>query len=146
MTIDELHEVWGLDATIDPSNLSHEALRTPNLHSKYLRLLAETKLTHRKIESDLLRLKTKKSRYYRGEMGKEELAENQWQQYQGAKPLKTELENILEADEAVIRMRERLEYYRTFVVCIESIMKELNSRHFAIRASIDYQKMQNGVN
>ena len=80
------------------------------------------------------------------ETRKEELAENQWQQYQGAKPLKTELENILEADEAVIRMRERLEYYRTFVVCIESIMKELNSRHFAIRASIDYQKMQNGVN
>lgn len=146
MNIDELHEVWASDTPIDAANLSHEALKTPNLHSKYLRFLTETKLIHRKIESDLLRMRTKKSRYYRGEMGKDELAENQWQQYQGVKPLKNELENILESDNDVIRIQERLEYYRTFVVSIESIMKELNSRHFAIRAAIDFQKLQNGVN
>lgn len=146
MNIDDLHTNWGIDSTIDSSSLGDEALKTSNLHSKYLRFLTETKLIHRKLESDLIRMRTKKTRYYRGEMSREELAENNWNQYQGIKPMKSELENVLESDYEVMRLNEKLEYYRTFVTTIEYILKELNSRHFSIKAAIEFQKMQNGIN
>lgn len=145
-TIDDLHEQWAKDSIIDSTKLGEEAINTPHIHSKYLRYLTDTRLIHRKVESSYQILKSKKVKYYRGEMTREELLENNWNQYQGIKPLKSDMDSVLDNDPDMIKISEKLEYYKTFVSAIEFIMKELNSRHWAIRSGIDYQKMQNGLN
>lgn len=145
MLLDDLHKEWEIDSNIDSTNLGTESLNTPKLHSKYLRFLTESKLTLRKAESDFLRLRALKIRYYRGEMTKDELLAQKWNQWQGNKPLKSEMDGILETDGDVIRADEKVSYHSAVVSALESILKELNSRHWAIKSSIEYTKMQNGL-
>ena len=37
MNIDEIHELWSKDSKIDQDELAEESLKTPQLHSKYLK-------------------------------------------------------------------------------------------------------------
>ena len=98
MNIEQLQEMWGIDCQIDDDRLDKEAVRTPNLHSKYLNILIANKLKLAKVKADYNTLRQAKFRYYRGEMGKQELIECGWEQWQGAKPLKNEMDEFLSGD------------------------------------------------
>lgn len=146
MKLADIHEMWESDSKIDSHNLSEESLKIPRIHSKYLNILSSQKLSRRKTESDYLRLRRNKQRYYKGEMSKEELNELNWSQYLGPKLLKTEIENQIESDDDVIRLIDRLEYIDTMIFTLESIIKSINSRSFDIRNAIEWQKFQVGIN
>ena len=98
MNIDEIQIMWEADSSIDDHHLGEAATITPKLHAKYIRLLINSKLKHTKLKADYNTLRQNKFRYYRGEMGRDELAERGWNQWQGAKPLKNEMEEFLEGD------------------------------------------------
>ena len=44
MLIDEILKNWEIDCNIDEDNVGGSAMKTPNLHAKYLRLLIDYKL------------------------------------------------------------------------------------------------------
>ena len=146
MKLSDIQEMWESDSRIDEHNLSSESLRIPMLHAKYLNILSSQKLSRRKTESDYLRLRRNKQKYYKGEMSKEELDDLEWQQYLGPKLLKTDIENYIESDDDIIRLIDRLEYIDTMIFTLESIVKSINSRSFDIRNAIEWQKFQSGVN
>jgi hypothetical protein len=98
MNIDQLYETWDEDCKINENHLDRESVRTPNLHAKYLRFLIQHKMRLAALETEYKLLRQKKFRYYRGEMPKPELEENGWQQWQGIKPLKNEMEEFLDGD------------------------------------------------
>jgi hypothetical protein len=145
MKLTELQENWAKDSKIDETNLGRAAARTPELHAKYLNLLTSAKLQHRKAESDYLKLRRIKYRYFRGELTRDELEALGWGQYQGVKPIKNEMDEFLQTDEDLITAQDKLEYLKTVLVQLESILKSLHSRTWDIKNSIEWTKFTNGL-
>lgn len=145
MRLTELQEEWASDCKIDETDLGKESARTPKLHSKYLNLLTTTKLQLRKSESDYLKLRRIKWRYYRGEMTQQELTEMGWDQWQGIKPIKNEMDEFLATDSDLIVLQDKIEYLKTIHYQLESILKSLSSRTWDIKSSIEWTKFTNGM-
>jgi hypothetical protein len=82
MNLDELREAWAVDCNIDTNDLIRAAAISPNLHAKYLDELIQYKLRLTKIMNEIIDYRVKRSKYYRGEMTREELAANGWDQWQ----------------------------------------------------------------
>jgi hypothetical protein len=144
MKLADIQTMWQTDAKIDLTKLAHAAASVPMLHAKYVSLMATARLSVRKAESELLSFKKLKERYYRGELSKEELEEYGWEQYLFNKPLKAELESIILADDEYIRKLEKVEYLRTILLVLESILKSINNRTWDIKSTIEYTKFEAG--
>jgi len=145
MKLTEIQETWAKDCRIDETNLGHASAQVPMLHSKYLNLLTNSRLQLRKAESDLARLRRTKYRYYRGELSREELAELGWEQWQGVKPIKNEMDEFLATDDDLIAQTDRVEYFKTVYQQLESILKSISSRTWDIKSSIEWYKFSNGI-
>lgn len=145
MKLTELQAEWEKDSKIDQTNLGNEAANTPKLHSKYITLLSNAKLNMRKAESDYNNLRRKKFRYYRGEMTKVELEDEGWMQWQGVKPLKSDMDEFLQCDEDLNRIQDKLEYHKTVLYFLEQVIRSLNSRTWDIKNSIEWTKFTNGL-
>lgn len=137
--------MWSEDSRIDENNLGNESIRTPVLHSKYLNLLSSTRLSLRKAESDYWNMRRKKYKYYRGEMSKEELEEEGWEQWQGNKPLKNEMEEFLQVDADLIKLQDKSEYFKTVLYFLEQVIRSIGSRGWDIKNSIEWSKFTNGL-
>ena len=140
MNIDEIHEMWKEDCQIDDDHLDTESIKTPNLHAKYLRIVMNFKMKLSALQVEYNTLRQKKFRYYRGEMGKDELTELGWQQWQGVKPLKNEMEEFLEGDADLNKINMKCEYIKHVIEALDSIMSQLKARDWQIRNSIEWKK------
>lgn len=144
MKLNDLQDMWIEDCKIDQTNLGRAAARVPELHAKYLKLLTTVRLQFRKADTDYLRLRKLKNRYYRGEMTREELTEQGWEQYLNNRPLKNEMDDVIQTDEDMIIMVDKIEYLKTVIYQLEQIIKSINSRTWDIKSSIDWAKFTNG--
>lgn len=144
MILENINSEWKKDSPIDESNISGEALSIPKLQSKYIDFLTRLKLALVKTERDFNKMKNIKSKYYRGEMGKEELDKYGWVQYQGNKPLKTELETFLKSDDDLNDYGDIMKIQQATIDVLEKILKEINNRNFHCRVAVDWNKFING--
>lgn len=145
MKLTDLQEEWKKDSVISETDLGSESVKTAKLHSKYLTLLSNTRLQVRKSESDYLLLRRVKYRYYRGELDQNELDAKGWDQWQGIKPIKSEMDEFLSTDQDLIQLQDKIEYLKTVMYTLESILKSLNTRTWDIKGAIDYLKFTNGL-
>lgn len=145
MTLDEIQNEWEKDADIDDNYLGEYATKTPKLHSKYLKLLIGVKLKHTKFQSDYNQLRKNKFRYYRGELGKEELQDKGWNQWQGVKPLKNEMDEFLTGDSDLNTMKVKIEYLETMIYLLESILGQLKARDWQIKTAVEWKKFLAGM-
>ena len=145
ITLNELQSEWTADCKLDRTNLGKESTRTPELHAKYLNHLTTFKLQLRKYEAQMLSLRRIKSRYFRGELSKEELNDLGWEQYLGNQPLKQEMQEVLDSDPDVIKIVDKVEYINVCITQCEFIMKSLNSRTWDIKSAVDWEKFTSGV-
>lgn len=144
MTLDEIQTQWDTDSAIDQLHLGEDSAATPKLHAKYLKLLTSAQLRRIKLQSDLNVLKTVKFRYYRGEMGKEELAEQGWDQWQGVKPLKSEMDQFLVGDSDLNTLQMRIDYITVMIDAITSIMNQIKARDWQIKNAITWKQFLAG--
>ena len=145
MKLSEIQDLWTKDAKINELDLGKSSVQIAELHAKYLNILTNTKLQLRKCEADYLRLRRSKFKYYRGEMTREELEELGWNQFQGLKPLKNEVEDIVNCDEDVIRCIDKVEYMKAMLYQLEQIIRSLNGRGWEIKNAIEWTKFTNGL-
>ena len=145
MTLDEIQQMWETDSEIDDNHLGEASTTSAKLHSKYLKLLIDAKLKLAKQKADYKTLRQSRFRYYRGEMGREELSERQWNQYQGVKPLKSELDEILNGDEILAKHELRIEYLNTMVYALESILGSIKGRQWDIKNHITWKQFLAGM-
>jgi hypothetical protein len=75
----------------------------------------------------------------------DELKEHNWNQYQGLKPLKNEVEDIVNCDEDVIRCVDKVEYMKAMLYQLEQIIRSLNGRGWEIKNAIEWTKFTNGL-
>lgn len=140
MNIEELYTMWETDSEIDENHLDKASIYSAKLHSKYIRILIQHKMKSAAYQAEYNNLRQAKFRYYRGEMGKEELKERGWDQWQGLKPLKNELDQFLQGDSDLIKITLKIDYIKIMIEALESIMKQISSRDWSIRNAIEYKK------
>jgi hypothetical protein len=145
MNIDQLQEMWETDSNIDDNYLGEQAIATPKLHAKYVKLLVQIKLKHTKLQSEYNMLRKNKFRYYRGEMSRDELQQLDWNQWQGVKPLKNEMDEFLTGDEDLNTLQVKTEYLQTMIYLLESILGQIKARDWQIKSAIEWKKFLAGM-
>lgn len=145
MKLTQIQEEWTKDSRIDETNLGRESTRVPTLHAKYLNVLSKSKLQLRKAESDYYNTRRLKYRYYRGEMSREELQVLEWEQFQGNKPLKNEMDEFLQCDKDLIELLDKMEYFKTVIYTLEQILRSINSRTWDLKTAVEWHKFTNGM-
>lgn len=143
MTLDELRQEWDIDTKLD-DDLGAAAIKCSILHAKYLNELIMCKLRLSKIDHEIAEYRAKKSKYYRGEMTKAELEENEWQQWQ-YKTIKSDIHDMIEADSEFQKFQTRQSYVKTSIYFLESVLGEIKNRNFSIKSAIDWRRFTSGM-
>ena len=144
MNLDNLKELITKDSIVDSTELGIESLKIPQLHSKYLTILADVKLLLAKQQNDLAVLKLRKWKIYTGKVSKEELDE--WKEEPSELTLlKSDVEQFVEADPKIIELKLKITVNEVKLRMVEEFIKSLNNRNFMIKSAIDWQKMMNGI-
>ena len=144
MTLDEIREQWETDCSIDDLHPDKASATSPSLHAKYLGELMNYRLKLTKTQFEFSQLRAKKSKYFRGEMTREELEENGWEQWQ-YKTLKSEIESLLDADTQTQTILARVEYLRSVIYYLESVLGEIKSRSFHVKNIITWTQFRAGA-
>jgi hypothetical protein len=145
LTLDEIFEMWDDDCKVDPTDLGNAALDISKLHNRYLRLLSMENRELRKLESRYRQLYNLKMEYYQGNLnGTEDLVKLGWEPWKKV-TLKADCQRVVEADRDVIRLTEAIGEQREKTQVLTSILKEVMSRSWNVRAAIDVMKFNAGA-
>lgn len=145
VTIDDIVTMWEEDSSnITEKNYAEASIDTAKLHAKYLRYWTQFKRIRTKVQSDHDLLRRTKFRYYRGELTRKELETLEWDQWQYAKPLKNEMEELVRGDKDIRHFVAQLEEADTAIEALEEILKQLKDRHYAIQNAIKWKIFQAG--
>ena len=145
MNIEQLQDMWEADCEIDDNYLGEQSTSTPKLHAKYVKMLVQIKLKHTKLTSDYNLARKNKFRYYRGEMSRDELQQFEWNQWQGVKPLKNEMDEFLTGDEDLNTLQVKIDYLETMIYLLESILGQIKARDWQIKSAIEWKKFLAGM-
>ena len=137
LTHDQLMESWSVDCQISQTELLDRMYRHPILHSKYLTILQNYKVQQRKLTLKYQKNRLQKTRYFNGELGQEELETVGWKQYLYRKPMKAEMETLLDADADLQLLQEQILYIETLKQSSESILKDLGNQYFFLKISLN---------
>jgi c-di-GMP-related signal transduction protein len=144
--LDRILEEWAEDCKIDNVHLDETSRKTPVLHSKYLSLLSQAKIQHRKYEFKQKTLLKEKWLWYNGKMSHEEILEKGWDPdpFDGLKVLKGDMEHYYDSDPEIQKSEEKIQYYKTLVETLTEIVNNLNWRHQTISNIIKWKQFESG--
>lgn len=141
--LEELLDMWSKDAEIDRTEPGRALIDIPKLHSKYLNILSSHRLLIRDAEFKYNRMKKIKWEYYTGKMDQESLDKYGWEAFPFV--LKSDITTYLDSDEDLNKYLAQKRMHEEIVSVCESILKELNSRTYQLRAVIDWEKFIQGI-
>lgn len=141
--LDDVIEMWTKDSEIDRTEPGKALLDIPKLHSKYLNILSSHRLMSRDAEFKYNRMKRIKWEYYTGKMDDDDLKKYGWEPFPFV--LKADITTYLESDEDLNKYRAQKLMHDEIVSVCETILKELNSRTYQLRAFIDWEKFIQGI-
>lgn len=144
MKIEDIHSEWSTDAKINPLELASESLNTPKLHGKYLKIMSDERLRLRKLRTDRPELILAKTEYFMGKMDREEMTRRGWEPF-GLRLLKQDVNTYLDADKDMINLNLMIAMQEEKVEVLESILKTIANRGYAIKSYIDWKKFENGL-
>ena len=145
MNIEQLQDTWDKDCEIDDNYLGEHATKTPKLHAKYIKILIGVKLKYTKLQSDYNLLRKSKFRYYRGELSRDELTEYGWEQWQGIKPMKNEMDEFLTGDSDLNTLEVKIKYLETMIYLLESILGQIKARDWQLKTAVEWKKFLAGM-
>ena len=139
---------WKEDSLIKEGQLDKNSMDTPKMHAKYLEYLSLTKLRLKKAEFSQKSLLKDKWLWYNGKMDEETMKLKNWSPdpFNGLKVLKGDLEKYYyDADKEIQESEIRIQYLKTTVETLESIMNNLNWRHTTIGNIIRWRQLEAGA-
>lgn len=145
-TLNKLLEEWDKDSVIDRTQPEKSSADNMSHHAKYLRIHARNKLNIEEADQEYKDMKRLRSAHYDGTLLPEELKARGWNVYLGKSPKTiTQREELLETDPLLMEILKRKKVYETIVQAAEFILKEINSRHYSIKAYMEWEmKIRNG--
>jgi hypothetical protein len=142
-----IQKMWDIDAVLDPINIDNTTVDTSVLHAKYMKLYNMGRMTLKKREQRQTVLKKEKWLYYTGKMSKGEMDAKGWayDPFDGhTKPLKSELNYYINADEDVQKIMGRVAYAEERVEVLKEIMDTMRWRGNHIKNIIEFRKFVSG--
>jgi hypothetical protein len=136
MNIDEIEMMWKEDSQIDPDNLHEEALKIPQLHSKYYEIQNKIYQFKKVKEAEYNSLLTEKTLYYTGKADPEVYKEKPFPH----KVLKNDVPLYLNSDEDLVKLKTRVDYCGYILGYLSDILKMIHNRSFQIRDSIEWSR------
>ena len=144
VTVDEMLEQWTADSIIDDSNIQSEIIKVPSLHSKFLNYYIYFKQRLAIAESKKNKMSYLRKRYYRGELTREELVENKWDQYQGLKMSNTEYNQHSNIDPILVDYERAVAELKLSVSACEYILASIKSRDYSLKTIFEHMKYMSG--
>ena len=144
MILDDIKKMVNSDLDMDKTELDIEALKTPQLHNKYLNILLDEKLILVKLEGEFKILRKFKWLYYTGKISQEELDENDIEPFP-LNVLRQDIDKFMDSNEEIIKLTNRIAYGKLKVGYLESIVKIISNRQWLIREAIDWIKFTHGT-
>ena len=141
MKFEDVHKQATEDLKIDKFDLSGEALRGPNIFSKYLGLFRDEKLILRKYENEANILYLAKWEYYSGKASDDVYAEHPFDK----KILRQDMDVYLNADQDIIASVDKIVAQKEKVAYLERVVKYTESRNYAISTALNFQKFTQGT-
>lgn len=141
--IDEILDMWKVDCKVNELDAGRALLDIPLLHHKYSTILYQCKRTLISIDIKLNKIKKLKREYYTGKLDENELKERGWEPFPYV--LKSDISLYMESDDDINAYVAKKRMYTEIISLCESILKELNSRTYQLRAFIDYTKFMAGA-
>lgn len=140
MTLEELQDQASKDLAIDDTQLDIESLSTPTLHSKYLKIYSTYALMLKKEESDYSKLHVRRWLFYTGKADPEEYQKENFD----LKVLRQDVDKFIDADDSIIKQRQKIEYLKQICKFCEDTLKQINNRGFQIKNAIDWRRFTEG--
>ena len=143
MKLEQIFNEWENDSKFDRTELGEESLKTPQLHHKYFKIFAEERLILRKLESDYKILYRDKYEYYQGTLDEGTLRANGWEPFQ-LKILKSDISHYIDSDQDIVNLTLRMAMQKEKIDTLESIIRTVQNRGFAIKNAIDWERFKVG--
>lgn len=139
--LEKIQEMWEKDAVIDPDNLHTESLKIPSLHAKYYDIYNNLILLRKKAEQQRKNIRHERYEYFSGKADPEVYIENPFPKKIRDKDT---MQKYLDADEKLMNVNLKIDYYETQLNYIESILKQISNRTYQIKNAIEWQKFVAG--
>ena len=94
----------------------------------------------KKEEGDFSKLYVKRWLFYTGKATPSEYAEEDFQ----LKVLRQDVDKFIDADDNVIKARQKIEYIKQICKFCEDTLKQINNRTFQIKNAIEWKKFTGG--
>ena len=140
MNLDEIQLSWEEDSKIDEDNLHTESTRIPSLHAKYYKILNNVLLLKKLEENKFKQLKKEKWQYYTGKADPEVYIDKPFDH----KVLRQDVDKYMDADEDLIKVLNKIDYFQVMLNYLDSILKTINNRTYQIKNSIEWQQFIRG--
>lgn len=141
--IEDIISLWREDSKLDDTELDIESLKIPNLHAKYLKLLAENKVKLKALRVRQKQLYNTLYNYYKGDMNnKEDLAVLNREPWPKT-VLKQDMSMYIDADNDMVKLSAKIGLQEEVVGVCEEILKSINTRGFTIKNAIDWRRLTN---
>lgn len=137
MNLEKIEEMWEKDSELHrelPELLANDSLASAKLHSKYLKWLNQFRLMLSEAESKRNLIRLHKFEYFSGKRPDEE------GKIYPLKVLKSDIGLYLDGDKDLSRANAKIYYLETCINCCERILKQIDSRGFAIKNTMDIIK------
>jgi hypothetical protein len=144
MNLSEIKKLVEEDLDIDSTELGAEALRSPQLHNKYLCFLIDEKNNLYSMESYLKTLEKDKWLYYGGKMSESELKEKGWEPFELA-IIKQDIDRFIDSDKEYSSLNLKVKQQQEKVNYLENVVKIMSNRAWNIKSAIEWNKFTQGI-
>jgi hypothetical protein len=144
MNINELKRMVESDLDIDSTELGAEALKSPQLHNKYLCFLLDEKHVLSLMESAMKIVERDKWLYYTGKISDEDLKRNNWEPFELAL-VKQDVDRFIESDKQYADMLIKLNQQKEKINYLENVVKIMSNRAWNIKSAIEWNKFTQGI-
>jgi hypothetical protein len=141
MDIDKINEMWEKDAVIDDILLDQASLKIPQLHQKYLQILTNFRLLHKKASQELDKARFLKWMYYSGKADPKVYEDKPFPY----KIMKSDVQNWVSVDEDIHKIELKIELYETTIKTLEEIIKQIHQMSYNIKNVIQWRTFTGGV-
>lgn len=144
MKFGAIKDEWKKDQEIDPTNVGNAALETVKITTKYLDILSKEKFRLKKMKEDHRQLEHDTREYFMKRDTKEVRERLGKTEGFAGKILKSEVRDFVDVENSVVDSRLLISAQEEKIDYLNSIIKLLNERNWAIKHYIDWQKFKNG--
>jgi hypothetical protein len=140
MTLSDLQAQVKVDLKIQNDELNFEAVRTPDIHNTYNKMLMSERLALKKMEREWDVLYLKQWEYYRKKADPEVYKEKPLLK----KILENDVKTYLPGDPDLQSLRAQIESKEELIDFLKRVMEQIAQRTWLIRNAIDYLKYLGG--